>query len=301
MWYAFGTVFIILIFLFVCLQIAFSIVLPKTRDLEKTKELETEKDATLFDFYEKYLSKTSYLKSRYGYQVKMYHFLKADSKKFVVIAHGHTYTHHGCIKYARAMYKYGYNVILFDQRYHGDSGGKNSTLGFYEKYDLFDIVTNIFEEYGKDIYLGTYGESMGASTVLLEQEIDNRVTFVVSDCGFASLDRLILEKIRLNHLPKFVLFFVDLFVKIITGIHLKEVSPISAVKKSEVPTLFIHGLEDQYIPYQHSVDMHENNKKISSLMLAKNDSTHANSYFADKENYLKQLESFLKENSDVKI
>jgi dipeptidyl aminopeptidase/acylaminoacyl peptidase len=301
MWYALGLAFIFLIILFVSLQIAFTIVLPRKRSLGDTEKLEKSKDSTLFDFYDKYLSKTKYIKSRFGYQLKLYYFLKEESKKFVVIAHGHTYTHHGCIKYARMMFDEGYSVILFDQRYHGDSGGKNSTLGHYEKFDLYDIITDVFNEFGSDIYLGTYGESMGSATVLLEQELDLRVKFVISDCGFSDLRRLITEKIKKNHLPKFFIFFVDIFVKIITGVHLKEVSPIAAVKNAKIPILLIHGLEDKFIGFQHSVDMYDNNNDKSTIMLAENNSTHANSYFADKEKYEQIVKRFLEENTNDKI
>ena len=42
-------------------------------------------------------------------------FLSAElfkTNKYIVMSHGHTYTHHGCIKYARMMMQYGYNIFL---------------------------------------------------------------------------------------------------------------------------------------------------------------------------------------------
>lgn len=301
MWYAIIISFVILIFLFACLQIAFSIVTPKTRTLEATKRLEIEKDKTLFEFYHSTLTKEDYLKSRYGYSLKLYYFLNAEYKKYIVIAHGHTYTHHGCIKYARMMYKYGYNVITYDQRYHGDSGGKNTSLGYYEKNDLYDIISKITQEFGEDIFIGTYGESMGAATILLEQELDRRVKFCISDCAFSDLKLLIQEQIKSYHLPKFIYVFVDLFVKVITGINLKEVSPISSIKNSTIPILFIHGEQDKFIKYHHTVDMYESYGGKKALFIAKNQATHAYSYFSDTLEYENIVQKFIEENIDDKI
>jgi uncharacterized protein len=294
MWIALIIIFVFLIFLFICLQIAFSIVLPKKRTLEQTKTIELENDSTIFDFYEKALSKTYEVKSRFDYNLKLYYFLN-NSKKFIVIAHGHTYTHHGCLKYARMMLNKGYNVITYDQRYHGLSGGKNTTLGFYEKFDLYDIISHLYSEFGDDIYLGTYGESMGAATILLEQELDKRVRFCISDCAFSDLGDLIKSKVKSYHLPRIFYFFTDLFVKLITGIRMKEVSPIKVLEKSTVPILFVHGKQDVYIPYEHSLKMYEDYLGPKQLFIATNNAGHAVAYYTDTEEYEKAVSEFMKE------
>jgi fermentation-respiration switch protein FrsA (DUF1100 family) len=283
------------------MQIAFSIVLPKRRNLEESKLLETQKDETLFAFYNDKLTETIDLKSRYGYNLKLYSFINEKTQKFMVISHGHTYTHHGALKYARMMYDYGYSVILYDQRFHGNSGGKNTTLGYYEKFDLYDIITWLIDKYGKNVMIGTYGESMGAATVLLEQEIDNRVKFCISDCAFSDLQRLIKEQIQRHHLPKFIYYFVNMFVKIITGIKLQDVSPLKAIAKSQIPILFIHGKQDRFINYQHSVDMYNSYGKDKEIFLADNGATHAYSYFSDKEDYHKSVSEFLERYVNEKV
>jgi dipeptidyl aminopeptidase/acylaminoacyl peptidase len=301
MWFLIIGVFLFLVFLFACMQIAFSIVLPKRRSLDESKALETQKDDSLFAFYDDKLTETIDFKSRYGYNLKLYSFINEKTKKFMVISHGHTYTHHGALKYARMMCDYGYSVILYDQRFHGNSGGKNSTLGYYEKFDLYDIITWLTDKYGKNVIIGTYGESMGGATVLLEQAIDNRVKFCISDCAFSDLQRLIQEQIKRHHLPRFIYFFVDKFVKIITGISLKDVSPIKAIENSQIPILFIHGKKDGFINYQHSVDMYNSYGKDKAIFLADNGATHAFSYFSDKEDYHKTVGEFLERYVNEKI
>ena len=109
MWYAIIAVFIILIIMFAFLQIAFSIVMPSKKSIVKTREIEKEKDSELIAFYDELMAKTTSFKSRYNYDIAMYYFLqKENTKKFVVIAHGHTYTHFGSIKYAKMMFEEGF-------------------------------------------------------------------------------------------------------------------------------------------------------------------------------------------------
>ena len=302
MWYVIIGIFIVLIILFVFLQIAFSIVMPHRKNLIKTKEIEIRKDPSLFEFYDEKMAKTVTIKSRFNYDLTLYYFLqKEKSNKFVVIAHGHTYTHHGSIKYARMMFEEGFNVVIFDQRYHGNSGGNNTTLGYYEKFDLYDIISEVHKEFGNDILLGTYGESMGAATILLEQEIDERVSFCISDCSYSDFKKFLYEKLSLYHLPKFSYYFINFFVKIIASFSIDDLTPIKSIENSMIPILFIHGKQDDLINYQHSLDMYETYKGKKQIFIADNNATHAFSYFSDTKDYKANVKYFLKEYVNGKI
>jgi len=302
MWYVIIGIFILLIIMFVFLQIAFSIVMPHRKSLLKTKEFEIKKDPILFEFYDEKIAKTVTIKSRFNYDLSLYYFLqKEKSNKFVVVAHGHTYTHHESIKYARMMFEERFNVIIFDQRYHGNSGGNNTTLGYFEKYDLYDIISLIYKEFGEDILLGTYGESMGSATILMEQEIDKRVKFCISDCGYSDFKKFLYEKLSKYHLPKFSYYFINFFVKFIASFSMDDLTPIKSIKDSNIPILFIHGKQDSLIDYHHTLDMYEEYNGQKQLFLAQNNATHAFSYFSDTEEYKENVKSFLKEYVNEKI
>ena len=205
-WYVLGALVLLdLILVYVGNMMAGMIIDPKKnkRSLETTAKIEEENWPGIMEWYEKALTNKYVLKSEYGYDLQMY-FLKnkVETNNYIIIAHGHTYTHHGSLKYAKLMMRKGFNIVLYDQRYHGNSGGQFTSLGYYEKDDLYMIVTDTYERYGKDIFLGTYGESMGSATVVLESGIDNRLKFVMSDCGFADFVQLNEEMLKNRfHLP----------------------------------------------------------------------------------------------------
>ena len=298
MWYAISAFSaLIFIFLIICLIAAKRTIIPKTRTLEETKELEFNKDKTVFDFYESHLTKGDFIESRFGYNIAMYYFLNNDSNKFVIMAHGYVHSHHGVLKYAKLMYKLGYNVITFDQRYHGNSGGKNTTLGYLEKYDLYDIISKVKLEFGDDILIGTYGESMGGATALFEQAIDDRVSFCISDCAFSDFPRLMKEKLHDYHLPSFIHYIVGFFIRMIIKVKIKDISPVKAIKDSHLPILFIHGKQDKFINYQHSVDLYESYSGPKALYLADNGATHTFSYHVDPDKYKEVVNEFLKGNT----
>lgn len=298
-------IIIILFVLVVCIiggtSITLGIVKPHRRSLLETSILEEEKYPGIMEFYKNHLTKQYTIQSRYHYELAVY-YLENNTKtnKFMVIAHGHTYTHHGCLKYARMMLKKGYNVILYDERYHGNSGGKFTSLGYYEKWDLYDVITDTLNRYGNDITIGTYGESMGAATVLLEGQIDPRIKFIVSDCGYSNFGMLTKEVIRAKfHIPVFPFYyFAVVIIRIFTGIKMKGISPIIDLNTIKVPVMFIHGKDDDYIPYHHTEDMYKKYSGPKELFLAGNHALHADSYRKDTLKYEFKINEFLKKYVD---
>ena len=59
-----------------------------------------------------------------------------------------------------------FDVIAFDFRGCGMSGGNYLTLGYLEKYDVKAVIEYVDENYGSRRYL-LWGRSMGAVTALV--------------------------------------------------------------------------------------------------------------------------------------
>lgn len=291
----------ILLFLFFLVQvvayyISYSLSHPHTLTLEGSRDLENERTPGLMDLYDTWNIKSYDLEVTNGYKIKIYDVMpEEDTKKYVVIAHGHTYTHHGSIKYAKMMVELGFHVIMFDERYHGASGGKNCTMGMKERQDLYDLITHVYKTYGKDIFLGTYGESMGGATVLLEQAIDKRIKFVISDCAYSDLDMLLGYLIQKRmHLPsKIFLPFVKFYFYVITKQKISLIKPINCVKDTKTPIFYAHGKNDLFIPYIHSERMYEVTSSKKDLFLAGNDARHTGAARKDEANYIIKLKEFI--------
>ncbi|MFA9397644.1 MAG: alpha/beta hydrolase [Clostridiaceae bacterium] len=274
---------------------------PTTKDYDKTYDMEL-KNGYIDDIYYKNLEKQEvYLDSDFDYKLHGIWFPNKDSKKTIIICHGYTYTLNGSIKYMDMFYKRGFNVLLYDHRYHGKSGGKNCTMGYYEKLDLKSWVSWVTNKTGKDSIIGTHGESMGAATVLMHAAIDDRLTFAIADCPFESVYEQFKYRLKIEYkLPPFpFLNFANLITKIKTKAFYKDIAPIKTIENIKFPVLFIHGDSDTYIPYSHTQHMYDLKKGPKQLYFAKG-ADHAKSYFVDKDEYQKVVYKFLDSIDELK-
>lgn len=269
---------------------------PKTWDYNET--FKTEVNSSYFDesWYNSLKKEEIYINSLYGYKLHGIYFPNNNSKKTIIFCHGFTYTLFGSVKYMNIFLKRGFNVLIYDHRFHGKSEGKYTTYGFYERYDLKAFTDYILERNGNNSIVGIHGESMGAATALLNSAIDSRVNFYIADCPYKDLKTLLKYHLKYDYdLPYFpIVNMASLICFLRAGFFYKNVCPEKEIAHVLTPIFFIHGDDDKFIPCSMSMDMYNSKKGIKKLYLAKG-ADHAKSYFVDKEEYEKQIDNFLKE------
>lgn len=228
----------------------------------------------------------------HGYIIKAIN----DSRRWIIIVHGYTANLQLSTQYIDLFQQEGFNILLVDQRRHGESEGEFSTYGYKEKYDVESWVTMLTTQYGEDIIVGLHGQSLGGGTVLEYLSIAQpNVKFVIADCPYSDLTELIGYQIKvLNKTPLFPLLnLVNLFLKRKAGFTLEQVSPIKAVKNSLLPVMFIHGTEDTYVPTQMSVDMYNVKQGAKKLLLIPK-AVHANAFRIDPKLYTSETIQFIR-------
>ena len=235
--------------------------------------------------------------SPYGYSLHGYWLPLPGSKKTVVLVHGITVNLWASIKYVSPFRKRGYNVLMYDHRNHGKSGGNYTTFGNKEKYDLKAMIDWVEKRVGAEGVIGTHGESMGAGTIMQHAAIDKRVQFVIEDCGYADLTELFRYRFQRDfHLRGWLLLPVgSVFSKVIAGFFYSEVKPVREIEDLETPIFFIHGVEDTYVPSSHAEELFKAKKKgIKKLWLVP-DAKHAESRNQNSEVYDQKIGEFLDE------
>lgn len=289
---------VIVIFLLASYVFAAKVVYPKRFGVEETYEIEKENgkiDERLFNSWKK---EEVFLQSPFGYRVFGLYFPVTNSNKAVIISHGITYTLYGSVKYMKMFMDMGFNIFIYDNRYHGRSGGKNSTFGFYEKFDLKMITDWVELRLGKGAIIGTHGESLGAAISLQHAAIDPRIKFVIEDCSFNRLDTLLVFRLKEDfHIPRFPLFpMVELICKILTGMEINKVAPENEVKKIQAPILFIHGDRDAFIPPVMAEKLFKNKLNGPKKLYLAPNAGHAESYWNNQVEYAAVVDEFLREN-----
>jgi fermentation-respiration switch protein FrsA (DUF1100 family) len=189
----------------------------------------------------------------------------------------------------------GFNALIYDHRRHGESGGKTTSYGHYEKFDLKSVVDWLKKEIGPNLKLGIHGESMGAATMLLYAGIlEDGADFYIADCPFSDFrDQLAYRlKKEMKIAPRLLLPIADVFLRFRDKYSIRHVSPISVIENIKHPILFIHSQKDDFILPTMSEDLFAQAKAPKMLYLAAN-GRHAQSFNENRADYERVIDEFL--------
>ena len=117
-------------------------------------------------------------------------------------------------------------------------------------------------------------------------DLPSNVVCCVEDCGFTSIwDEFVYQIDTFYHLPGELLMNVfQLYISRHLKIDCKKVSALNAVTKSKIPTLFIHGDVDDYVPF-YMLDILYDAAACPKEKLVIKGATHARSVFAEPDLY----------------
>lgn len=176
---------------------------------------------------------------------------KNSGTKYALVCHGYTSKAKHMAGFVNKFHTLGYNVLAVDARAHGDSEGTKIGMGWVERFDVIEWINYIIS-LEPDAQIILHGVSMGASTVLMAsgEELPKNVKAIIADCGYTSEWDEFRQEADVLHIPWFpVLNASSAISKIRDGYDFKQASAVEQVKKSHTPTLFIHGSEDELVPY----------------------------------------------------
>ncbi|MFC0415552.1 alpha/beta hydrolase [Cytobacillus solani] len=235
--------------------------------------------------------------SPFGYNLKTVIIEPHKNNRFIIISHGVTENKMNSIKYMNLFLEREFNAVIYDHRRHGESGGKTTSFGHYEKFDLKTIVDWLKKKHGPNIEIGIHGESMGAATMLLYAGmLEDGADFYIADCPFSDFKEQLAYQIKreLKLPPRLILSVGDLFLRMRQKYSIKDVSPISVIENIQKPILFIHSQKDDFILPTMSEALYELKKGPKKLYLASN-GVHAQSLNENKNDYEKVIDEFLEE------
>ena len=289
-------IFLVILFLTAAgTYFALRILKPQVQSPEQSFQAEILAGKFSDEFYQSLSRQEIWIPSPYGYRLHGIYLPLEGSHKTVVITHGIETTLYASMKYADMFRSMGFNILLYDLRNHGLSGGKNTTFGYYEKYDLRAVVEWAFMRAGPGGLVGTLGKSMGGAIAIQHAAIDPRLAFCISISSFSDLTQMLIYRFKYEFkLPVFPsLQLADLMTTILSGMSFNAVSPVRDVAGIILPILFIHGENDRYVPPRMCKDLYDGKVEgIRSIYLAKN-AGHADPFTINREEFTRQVHSFL--------
>lgn len=191
--------------------------------------------------------------------------------------------------------KLGHNVLVVDQRCHGNSEGHTITFGIRERYDCQCWANYAYRRFGKGTPLILSGVSMGATTVLMasDLELPETVCAIVADCPYSSPKAIITKVAGEMGLPEKPAAAMCCLGALLYGhFRVSGCSALDCVKATKLPVLLIHGEADQLVPCDMSRDLYQacgSEKELQTFPGA----THGMSYLEDPQRYEAAVGSFL--------
>jgi pimeloyl-ACP methyl ester carboxylesterase len=164
----------------------------------------------------------------------------------VVYLHGLGSNRASGIGIANHFLALGFDVLAYDGRALGESGGEACTYGFYEKQDLSRALDLV----GATRAL-VFGVSLGAAVGLQAAAVEPRIAMVVAVAPFSDLRTAARERAP---------FFasqanIDEAFRIAERegrFRADDVSPMAAAAALHIPVLLVHGADDRETPPAHA-------------------------------------------------
>ena len=241
-----------------------------------------------------------YITSEDGLRLHGFWIPAEEPKGTVLMAHGYRSTmlidfHLGF----ELFHRLGYNILVPEQRTHGESEGTFITFGVKESRDMKRWLEYYVKEIGKwPVFL--YGISMGASTMLYlaDRNLPGNVRGIIADCGFTSPAEIIASVYkRVIRLPGMIpLWIANLYSHLFAGFGFWEKNTINTLRRSKYPVMLIHGDNDSFVPCEMTRRAYNACTGKKELLIVPG-AEHGFSFIEDGYTYTASIIEFLKENT----
>ena len=190
----------------------------------------------------------------------------------------------------------GHSVLVFDHRGSGMSDGNMLTFGINESRDCRRWIDYVINHINKNAKIILSGVSMGGATAMITSGYDDlpeNIVGIIADCGYTSAKEIIKKVMRDMKLPPDILYpFVKLGARLFGGFDIDEFSPIDQVKKSKIPTIFVHGDADDFVPMEMTLANYEACSAEKKQLYIVKGAAHGLAYVVALDGYLDELHKF---------
>jgi uncharacterized protein len=244
---------------------------------------------------------------------------KPKAKANVLIMHGYMCNSKD-IGFLRTLFK-DYNTATFDFRAHGEATPEQCcTFGKDEALDVMAAVNYIQSQPDlRKLPIIGYGFSMGAVSAIQAESQKPLFDALILDCPFDSSHDILKRAIdtmklkifgyefplpgrkwlRKNAFNPYVQNVVKVVLKTIAQLdatpintNIKPVRPVDSIKKVEIPTYFIHCINDEKVPVEAVKKIYENKNGYKRLWIT-DGRRHFDSFFDDPEGYAFRVNKFI--------
>ena len=228
-----------------------------------------------------------------GINFGAWHFRQPGSPQTVIISGGHKGQRQDALGIAVALWRKGFNVVLYS--YSGMPGSDRApiTFGIKEVLELQAAIAFARKRI-PNARIGLLGYSMGAVVSLLGAAGEPGVQALVLDSPFSDLRRLLIENVRSSsRLPgtPFV-WLAGVMFWLSTHSSMSACRPLDVLSSLEPrPLFFIHGGADAITNVNHSRRLYDAYRGPREIWIVQG-APHTGAYFADRPLYVERVAGF---------
>lgn len=186
-------------------------------------------------------------------------YIDSPGKKVIVMFNGFNGTRDGGVNLpvAQLLAQHGYDVLMFDFRGQGESGGSRVSFGTLETRDVSGALAYLKSRGINEV--GALGFSMGAATELNAAPDHPEMRAIVSDSAFADANPLLDVGLPARSgLPAWFDPGMKLMARLMYGMDFRNDKPADALAHlGDRPVLLIHGTIDNVVPLHHVFALYE--------------------------------------------
>lgn len=217
------------------------------------------------------------------------------SHQWMILVHGYMTDAQSMIDFAYDYYSYGFNLLVIDCRASGKSEGSYTSMGWFEHLDLAAWCWQLANR-DPQSEIALFGISMGGATVMMAsgEKLPGNVKCIIEDCGYTSVEDILAFQLKnIFHLPKFPFINAcDQVAKVRGGWSIRKASAVDQLKKNKLPMLFIHGDQDDFVPFAMLDEVYQAcNAPKEKLVIP--GAAHALAFEVDGEKYLDTVMRFI--------
>lgn len=231
-------------------------------------------------------------------ELKGKYFNVSDSAQCAIImAHGWGVTWANMLKYVPAISDCGCDIVMYDHRAHGESGGNFGTGGINEAKDLLTVTEWVQKEHDlSDDQIGWFGSSWGAAAALTAGAEEKNVAFIIADAPFQNWYSAVFERAERDY-GKGINLIAPGVMQVVNwraNVDYEEASVLNLADQIEEPVLLIHSESDQATSFTQSVNISKKLNDRSKLHLTEWGNLHVMDVVNNQQEFKELVYDFLR-------
>ena len=218
---------------------------------------------------------------------------KAALDKAIIVCHGYPADKGDVLSFATFLHDQ-FNLLFFDFRAMGKSGGSVTSIGWRERKDFLQAIEYLKSKGMKRI--GALGFSMGGAVIIMANSPD--IGAIVTESAYADLESMVHLTYRNFAIFRYPFIYATrLWSRLLLGVDPVDVSPKSSIKAAKAPILLIHSEKDSMIPVEQAYALKKASPKAELWVIGEVD--HGGAWGMKRGEYENRILEFFRSNIGI--